>query len=149
MRSCRCASLLPSTLQSTARISTCCSVYVCICRLFGQSIGCGARGEKQRLRSGPDTAVSRSLSWPSIICCVLAPLLLPAKVCAGQFLGLGNRMQKRPKEDSGKVWQRRAGGCLPCQLCKGRAATQQSKSRGRIAVSSSLSFHGTLVQEQW
>lgn len=121
--SCRCASLLPSTLYSTVWISTCCSMYV------GQSICCGARGETRWLKSGQDIAVPWPLLWPSSICCVLASLLLSANPCAAQFLGLENRKQKRPKKELGKARQRSTGGYLPFQLCKGRAPKWQSKSR--------------------
>jgi len=41
------------------------------------------------------------------------------------------KMKKRPKKEQGKARQWRAGGLLPCQRCKRRAPTRQSKSRRR------------------
>ena len=148
LRSCRCASLQPSMLYSTVWISTCCSVYV------GQSICCGARGEKQWLKSGQDIAVSWPLSWPSSICCVLAPLLLSVKVRAVQFLGLENwECRKDPRKNWAKRGRGGLQGYCPCRSARGGHLHGKARAGGRITLNSapccSLSSHGMLFQEQW
>lgn len=120
--SCRCASLLPSTLYSAVWISMCYSTYV------GQSICCGARGEKQWLKSGQDIAVSWPLSWPSSICCVLAPLPLSAKVCAEHLVDLEDG---ECRKDPRKSWAKRSRGGLEgyCPSSSARAERLYGKVR--------------------